>query len=98
MLTVKGCMKTETASTLLWKCPCAFCLPNCSFLIADSPQPHLDKKPSLKDACNLLIGHSAQWDDIHVGLQFEAPFDDRDGWLNSNLTNRECLQRILTNG
>ena len=70
-----------------------YCSPNCSFLIADSPPPHLGEKPLLKDVYNLLIGHSAQWDDI--GLQLEVPFDDRDGWLNSTLTSRQRLQRVI---
>ena len=54
----------------------------------------LDKKPSLKHACNLLRDQSADWDDI--GLQLDVPFDVRNEWhKDGSLTNKQRLQRVI---
>ena len=54
----------------------------------------LDKKPSLKDACNVLRDQSAEWDDI--GLQLDVPFDVREEWhKDGSLTNKQRLQRVI---
>ena len=62
--------------------------------IAATPTSILDKKPSLKDACNLLRDHLAEWDDI--GLQLDVPFDVREEWhKDGSLTNKQRLQRVI---
>ena len=62
--------------------------------ITATPTSILNKKPSLKDACNMLRDHSSQWDDI--GLQLDIPFDKRTEWhRDGSLTNEQRLQRIL---
>ena len=53
----------------------------------------LDKKPSLKDALNVLRNISTEWDDI--GRELDVSFNLREGWERDSLTNKKRLERVL---